>query len=774
MRIFRLVATLACCVTIFVLLDSPVGGFPPLGRFLNPFSGFWTNNRAHDALPAALDVPGLIDEVDIVWDKRRVPHIVAGNLHDLYLAQGYVVARDRLWQMDFQSRAAAGRLSEIVGSKAVEHDRFRRRIGLPTAAEKCAALMMASPESRVAVEAFSAGVNAYIESLDRSQLPVEYKILDYEPEPWSPVKCALLLKSMAYTLTFRNSEHSMTKTAQVLDTGLMDLLYPELPSSMVEAPPAGSNAWAVSGGKTHSGFPILCSDPHLSLTLPSVWYEIQLMAPGMNVYGVTIPGAPGVIIGFNSNIAWGTTNAGSDVLDWYHITYRDSTRREYRHGTEWKAVTVRPETIKVRRSDAVIDSVFETHHGPIVLLGGEPSTNPTIPPDAALRWTANDESNELLVFLRINAATDHTMLLEAARHYDSPAQNFVYADIDGDIGSIHAGKFPVRRRGQGRFVSDGADPADDWSTWVPRDELPQVINPPEEFVVSANEAPVSQNSRYYLGSEYAASDRSSRIREVLRSLEEITPEMMSALQNDALSTHARAVLPRLLAVLRGCPLDEIEMQLLSELETWNCQYQRELYGPTIFEEWWDELNDGIWHDELERDSISLRWPRKDVTASLIVNGSIQRFADDGRTPKQERWPDVVCNSFHRAASLLEGRLGPLGDPWQWGFARGTSIPHLAGITGFGRSSLKTGGVAGVINATTASSGPSWRMVVELGPELKAWGIYPGGQSGNPGSDAYDSAVSDWVRGFNYELSFLRSPSDSLGAPLHHTRLRRSP
>jgi len=250
--------------------------------------------------------------------------------------------------------------------------------------------------------------------------------------------------------------------------------------------------------------------------------------------------------------------------------------------------------------------------------------------------------------------------------------------------------------------------------------------------------------------------------------------MMFSLQNDALSTHTQTVLPHLLAVLRSCPLTDTELALAGELEAWNCQYQRELYGPTIFEEWWGELNAGIWRDEVERDSLELRWPRKDVTASMIVNGTIKDFADDRRTPEREQWADIVCNTFRRATSLLESRLGPLSDSWQWGFARGSAIPHLAGIRGFGRQSLKTGGSAGVINATTASTGPSWRMVVELGPEIKAWGIYPGGQSGNPGSDAYDNSVSDWVRGFNYELAFLRSPSDSLETPLRRTRLRRSP
>ncbi|MBE0556522.1 MAG: penicillin acylase family protein, partial [Proteobacteria bacterium] len=238
MRVFKLVATLSCCVIVFALLNSPVGDLPPLGRFLNPFAGFWTNNRAQDVLPVSLEVPGLTSDVEILWDKRRVPHIVAQNLHDLFLTQGYVVARDRLWQMDFQARAAAGRLSEIVGAKALEHDRFRRRIGLATAAEQSLTRIMSDPESLMAAEAFSDGVNAWIDGLTRSTLPLEYKILDYEPEPWSPLKSALLLKAMSYTLTFRHSELSMTRTAEVLDKELMDQLYPERQPFVEPAIPA--------------------------------------------------------------------------------------------------------------------------------------------------------------------------------------------------------------------------------------------------------------------------------------------------------------------------------------------------------------------------------------------------------------------------------------------------------------------------------------------------------------------------------------------------------
>jgi penicillin amidase len=801
---------------MFFVLDSPIGGLPPLGRFLNPFAGFWTNNRAQDAIPVTLEFPGLVDDVEIVWDTRRVPHIIAKNLSDLYFAQGYIVAMDRLWQMDFQVCVAAGRLSEIVGPKAVELDRFRRRIGLVTGAKKALAQVMENPESRRAVEAFAAGVNARIEQLDPSTLPVEYKILDWEPELWTPLKSALLLKSMTYTLTFRNSELSMTKTREVLGENLMELLYPEelpfsepvvpagtrwgfRPRAAVEASPGnraelskvqhwdnspngpgdlsdvshlGSNSWAVSGTKTASGYPILCNDPHLSLSLPSIWYEMQLMAPGLNVYGVTIPGAPGVLIGFNTDIAWGTTNAGSDVLDWYVVSFQDSTRREYRYGSGWKPVTARVETIAVRGADPVFDTVLTTHHGPVVRLGDEPSINPTVPQDAALRWTAHDASNELLAFLGMNSAQNHEMFTKALERFDAPAQNFVYADRWGNIGFIHAGKFPVRRRGQGRYLSNGSDSTHEWKTWVPRDHLPQMLNPLEGFVGSANQPPTDSKYPYYLGSAYASFDRSARINQVLRSLDQVTPEMMISLQNDVFSLQAQAIVPVLLATLRRCELTEPDLDLIRELEMWNFEYRRELYGPTIYEEWWRELHVQIWRDDVERDAVSLRWPRRDVTTAMILNGSIVRFADNRNTAERERWDDIVCDAFHQAKSSLEARLGPLDRAWQWGFARGSSIPHVAKIPGLGQQSLNTSGSPNVINGTTTSAGPSWRMVVELGPDIRAWGIYPGGQSGNPGSESYDNFITDWMRGFTYELAFMRFPEDSLHTLMQRTRLRR--
>jgi len=818
MRVIRLVATLSCCAILFVLLNSPVGNFPPLGRFLNPFAGFWTNNRSQDVLPTVLTVPGLIDHVEVRWDERRVPHIIARNRHDLFMAQGYLVARERLWQMDFQSRAAAGRLAEILGPQAVEHDRFRRRIGLARAAGESLRQILDDPETRLAAESFSDGVNAWIDALSGSTIPLEYKILDYMPEPWSPFKSALLLKSMAYTLTFRNAELSMTRTAEYLGKDLMDLLYPEevrcaspavpaetqwgfIPTPgarerrpkrkaqvpletetdpivaspwMANAHEAGSNAWVVSGRKTVSGYPILCGDPHLALTLPSIWYEMQLIGPDINVYGVTIPGVPGVLIGFNADLAWATTNAGSDVMDWYVLTYRDSTRQQYRYGSTWKPIRRRNETIAVLGANAVVDTVLETHYGPVVRLGDETGGPSTIPLDAALRWTAHDASNELLAFLHVNTATSPTEFADAVKHYDTPALNFVYADRTGNVGIIHAGKFPLRRKGQGRFLSDGADVRDEWAGWVPREHLPRALNPPSEFLGSANQAPTDSRYPYYLGSEYASCERADRIHDVLEKLNGITPEAMISLQNDTFSDQALALLRKLLPVVGGCAQGDQDRQLLRELETWDGEYRRELYGPTIFEEWWKELYTAIWRDDIERDSITLRWPRRDVTTALILDGSIARFADDRTTPERERWNDLVCRSFQRAASSLRHRLGPLDEAWQWGNVRRTTIPHLARIAGLGRQDLKTSGIGSVINATTGESGPSWRMVVALGPELKAWGIYPGGQSGNPGSDAYDNFVNDWVRGFTYELNFLRSASDTLQWGMQRTELRRSP
>jgi penicillin amidase len=801
MRWLKLLISAVIAVGLFYLCNfgQNIGRvhLPPMGKFFSPFSGFWQNGTQSDEIVDKLDVPGLKDEVTVIWDDRRVPHIFARNAHDLYIAQGYITARDRLWQMEFQTHFAAGRLSEMMGERALSVDLFRRRIGMVYAAENSLSMIENDEQAKETILAYTAGVNAYIRELDDLTKPLEYKILDYAPEEWTPLKCALLLKYMSWDLTGRNSERAMTRTREALGDELMKKLYPNYPPFQDPIVPAGtkwdftpktiekpaspftpgtaaawldypqpgqwngSNNWAVSGAKTANGHAILSNDPHLLLRLPSIWYEMQLSMPGLNVYGVTLPGSPAVIIGFNNSIAWGVTNAGSDVLDWYEIKFKDNSHKEYWHDGQWKQTVARIEEIKVRGSETVLDTVYYTHHGPVVDLQNSVSENSSTVPGAAMRWVAHDPSNELRAFLQLNRAGNYEEYVEALSYYDSPAQNFAYADISGNIAIWHNGKFPLRWAGQGKYVSDGTNPGYDWQSWLPHAHNPHVRNPGRGFVSSANQNPADESYPYYLGWNYANFTRGARINERLAALEAITPQDMLDLQNDCLSLRARTILPTLISHLKEQNLTEEESKILNVLKTWNYESKAMQAAPLIFENWWSNLFRLIWQDEMSRENGRLKWPRSDVTFDLILNQPENTFFDITTTADQkETLSDLVFRAFRQTKEELEKTFGSMGKSWAWGKARGTDINHLARIPGLGRVDLLTNGDRGIVNATGKNHGPSWRMVVELDPAgVQAWAIYPGGQSGNPGSYYYDNMVDDWVAGRAYKLAFLQSADE---------------
>jgi penicillin G amidase len=793
MKIFKIVLSAVLVAGMFYLFNFKHGSLPPLGKFLNPHSGFWRNNTRMDKIPNVLEIKGLKQDVRVIIDKRRVPHIFAENTHDLFMAQGYIVARDRLWQMEMQTHLAAGRLAEIVGPAAVDIDRYHRRLGLVFGAEKALEFAGEHEETRETLKAYVQGINAYIDSLKGWSLPLEYKILDYKPEAWTELKSILMLKLMAETLSAGSSESQMTLALQVLGEKVTEDLFPlfspfpepiipkgtpwdfepvKLPEPPKQIVPAeirsgmnsedasslGSNNWAVSGEKTKSGFPILCNDPHLGLTLPSIWYELQLSAPGVNVYGVSIPGTPCVIIGFNEKIAWGLTSAGSDVFDWYKIKFKDETKQKYFYAGQWHDVAVRREVIKVRGDEDIIDDVLYIHHGPIVYTECESGRFSNIPVDAALRWTAHDRSDELLTFLKLNRAKNYVDYVDALSHFECPAQNFVLASSHGDIAIWHNGKFPLRWIKQGRYLSDGSDPVYEWSSWVPHEHVPHVINPERGFVSSANQEPADPSYPYYLDWSYGSFSRAARINEVLSSGNGFTHQDMIDLQNDTLDPVARMALPVLLPFIPSESLSQTEQVVVHELEKWDYRYEVDKIGPTIFKKWWEVLRDLIWKDDMNSGDVQLRIPSSDVTLKKILSDPSCIYFDNKATEKIETLEDMAVESFKIAVNRLHEEYGSLGQAWEWGNVKRADIFHLAQIPGLGRENLQTPGSSDTVRAISQSWGPSWCMVVTWEPQVRGWGIYPGGQSGNPGSRFYDNMVNDWVNSKVHELNFLYKPS----------------
>jgi len=698
--------------------------------------------------------------------------------------------------MEFQTHVAAGRVSEIIGERAIEFDRLQRRRGMVLAAERALAFMNENDTTEMALRAYAAGVNAWIDQLKPARYPVEYKLLDYAPEPWSPLKTALLLKYMAWDLTGRNNEIDLTWILQAHGKAFVDRYYPEhtpwedpivpagkrwrfepieraVPESWSPErmerylglwdpqpnPYNGSNNWAISGRRTKNRYPMLANDPHLSLRLPSIWYEIQLCGPGQNVYGVSLPGAPVVIAGFNSDIAWGVTNAGSDVYDWYEVEFRDRQAREYLFNDDWREVDTRFEEILVRDGRSFIDTLRMTHHGTVVHYGTFSDSSGDHPVGLAMRWMAHEGSNELLTFLSLNLASNHDDFQAALRHYACPGQNFVFASKSGDIAIQHNGKFPIRYQDQGKFIQDGRDSTHDWRESIPYDQLPNFHNPWRGFVSSANQHPTSDRYPYYLGWDYETFARGARINQQLERMNQAVSADFESLQQDAFNSLAEKVLPSMLARIDTSSLVGDADSIRRHLVRWDYFNDAEAIAPWFFTRWWDRLEWAIWEDELTLGGKRREKPARTVTAQLIIRGRSEPVFDDTRTEPVETLSQLIQSSFDSTLIAFQRDFGAFGETWSLGTARGTDIEHLLGLDGFSRRGLRTSGGPKIVNATGLHFGPSWRMVVSLGPEPKARGIYPGGQSGNPGSYHYDQMVDDWVAGHYYDLLFLPSPED---------------
>lgn len=804
-RIKFLVSLIATAGLLF-LLARPAGKvtFCP-ASFFSPFEGFWQNAIPVSA-PVNTQISGLslASPASVVIDDFNIPHVFANTKEDMAKIQGYLTAKDRLWQMEFQTHAAAGRLTEIVGrgpeDAVLKMDIENRKKGIPFAAEKALKMMTENPETATIIKAYTEGVNHWIRQLDKADLPLEYKLLNYKPEPWSPYKSALLLKYMANILTTTSDDIENTNARKIWGEEMFNLLYPDAPfpqapiipagtpfdfknelfapepvkksikktrpipkpeasavlygyEEMEESDPGiGSNNWAVAGTKTASGTPILCNDPHLGFSLPSIWYEIQISCPEVNAYGASLPGAPGVISGFNDSIAWGVTNSERDVFDLYKISYKDASKKEYRYGNDWHKTEKKVEAYKIKGGEMVYDTILYTLHGPIVYSTSEG--------DLALKWTAHAPSNEALTFLRLNKARNYRDYAEALSFYQCPGQNFVFAARNGDIAIWQQGKFPNKYRNQGKFVLDGADTTQTWKGYIPTEHNPHILNPPQGYVGSANQRPTDASYPYWYGGYRNESFRNRRLFQRLDSLSKITIEDMKNLQLDNYGIYAADILPVLIADTDSMEMSSPQKEMLEILKKWDYFYHASATGASAFEIWWYYIQSGIWKDEFKANTIPLLYPNRAASLVLLRDSATFKFYDDIQTPEKENRRAIVRKAFLAAADSFS-RISPTNR--NWAALKGTFIPHLTRIIKpFGKYDIPVGGNNGVLNAVGKKWGPSWRMVVSLGKTIEAYTIFPGGESGNPGSPAYDDFIPLWVEGKYHKVWYMKDQEDTGG------------
>ena len=777
---------------ILFLLNSKIGPLPPLAKFLDPFNGFWQQAEPRQMeTESTLNIKGLTGKVNIYFDENRIPHIEAENEEDLYFAQGFIIARDRLWQLDFQTRFAAGRLSEVIGEKAIDLDKYNRRMGMGFGARNMEAFVKKDRQMHKVLDAYTAGINAYISTLKPKDYPIEFKLLDYKPENWKPINSAYLLKLMSATLAAASNDFYLSNALSKFGPEIIKDLFPNYPfredpiiptgttwdfdpvpvpkvpedvslsTTGIKLNPKeeglGSNNWAISGSKTSTGYPLLANDPHLEMTLPAIWYQNQLTAPGINVYGVTIPGSPGVIIGFNKDVAWGVTNVGSDVLDWYKITFKDDSKNEYLVGKEWKKVKKVVEVIKVRGQATISETVLYTHHGPIVYVEGEKPTafakSNNIPVGYALKWIAHQPSNDIKTFYELNRAKNHSDYKAALLHYVAPAQNFIFASKENDIAITPNGYFPLKWKGQGKFLLDGSNPAHEWQGRVPADQNPTVKNPQRGFVSSANQFSADTTYPYYLHWEFTGYERGARINRQLANMNKATVDDFRQLQIDNYSIHAENIKDVLIRNVNVSALDAREKKALAIIKDWTYRYDAKEISPSIFEWWHKRLANGIWEDEFSDPKNPMVIPSRDRTVQLLLTDDTSKWYDNIKTSAMETKGEIVTTTFKETIDSLFKTYGEISSKWEWGNVKGTNIAHLAKIAGFGTKTLYTGGSKTAVNAISQTTGPSWKMIVSLGDKVEAYGLFPGGESGNPGSFYYDNMVENWAGGKLNSLYF---------------------
>jgi len=762
----------------------------PLGEFLSVQEGVWQNATSVDAsYDQNLQLEGLQGKTDVYFDERLVPHIFAEVENDAYFVQGYIHAKFRLWQMEFQTHAASGRVSEIVGEKAVDFDKTQRRMGMVFAAENALAEMEKDPTTKGAVDAYTAGVNSYIDKLQSSQLPIEYKLLGYKPEKWTNLKSALFTKQMTNNLAGFDKDFEFTNALKVLGeenfrilySDLADSLYPVIPKGTIYEKPAlaitapesadslyykrkdtiqlaedfkpnpsnGSNNWVLSGSRTKSGKPILSNDPHLGLTLPSIWYEIQIRTPDYNSYGVSFPGLPGVVIGFNDSIAFGFTNAGRDVKDYYQIKFKDDQRKEYWFNNEWKTSNQRIEQIKVKNQPVVLDTVSYTLFGPVIY---DKSFKTTLSEDQsyALRWVAHDSSNILKMWLLLNKAKNYDDYRTAISYFNVPGQNMIFASKSGDIALWQQANFPLRWKDQGLFIMPGTDSSYMWKGYIPAEENPHSINPVQGYISSANQRAADSTYPYFIPGSYEVY-RAITINRKLADMYNVTVDDMKALQNNNYNVFAEEARPILLQNVDRTLLSTEETKYLNLVESWNLMNDPKEKGTVGFIAWWDSLYTNVFKDELSQGKVPVVKPEKFVLLEALEKNSAFKFIDNINTPELETLTMQVTTALKQATKYLSNLEKE--NKIEWGVYKNTTVYHLLKTNAmpFARTRLLNGGGHGIINASQHDHGPSWRMVIEMTTPTNAYGIYPGGQDGNPGSRFYDNFIDTWTKGEYYKL-----------------------
>ena len=739
--------------------------------------------------PPEVLLPGLKDKVTVRRDARWIPYIEAKSDADLYFAQGYVTASDRLWEMDLLRRVVRGETAEIFGRQTLEEDKRWRRYGFVQIAD--ATVRNYAPEMRTILDEYARGVNAYIVSLTDESTPIEFKLLQYKPREWSPTDTVMIGKLLAEALSSTYQRDLLRKSIQGVDPQkLADLTNPVTPYDVVlfgkdlstarneniDINPASmdsvlsaadndiairarslgrvglyaeelaaSNNWVISGKRTADGKPLLANDPHLTPSAPGIWYMAHLSSPNLRAAGVTFPGTPGIVLGHNENIAWGATNVGPDVQDLYVETF-DGER--YKTADGWADAEVRTEKVGVRAnplSPTVTYETFETtstRNGPVIFEADGKRYS--------LKWTALDpKNNEFEAFFRLNRAKDWNDFKNALRTYGGATQNFIYADVNGNIGWYAAGRIPIRRTGDGALPYDGASTDGDWVGMIPFEELPNLYDPPEGFIVTANQRIVGTGYKYQQVSRDAAPPwRARRLYDLLKADTKATMDAMTAAQLDAYNIPF-SMLAKDIVELNAASAENLEL-----LRAWDGKMTPDSGAALLLNEIRNCASNKMADDN------------KPVPTALIRERVLHWAVHENAA----RWlpkgvPDYAtllkaCESA--SGSAFTSRYGTDKTKWVWGSAFDARFNHpLAAIPLIGSQfAAPKAPLSGSGQTPNVGSAVSMRHISSPGNWDATRFVIPLGQSGDPKSEYYKDQFEAWRIGKVMTLPFSKVAVES--------------
>jgi len=748
-----------------------------------------------------LSIEGIQSEVKIYRDDYGVPHIYAQNDADLFFAMGYIVSQDRLWQMDLNRRAATGTLSEIFGQTTLDIDKLIRTIGIPKIANELAPKI--SPESKSLLSAYVAGVNAFL-SQNQNRLPNEFALLQYIPQPWTIEHSLAYQRLMAWSLEMAwrvdpvfgelLNKVNLRKLNEILPNYPVnaptilsdnDVQFQQIQTRLNKiahdlnqligfpGPNLGSNSWVVSGNRTATGKPLLANDPHLVLQCPSIWYEVHLNAPGIDCYGVCLPGIPGIVIGHNRSIAWGLTNVMADGCDFFVEKTNPDNHDQYLYQGKWHEIATVAEEIPVKDQPSANLVTRFTQQGPIISDLHPALKNSSQP--ISLKWNGHLISDEALSSFKIMKAHNWGEFADGLQYFSVPAQNYVYADTAGNIGYYCVGSIPIRRRGNGLVPQPAWNKSYEWLGSIPYNQLPNMLNPSNDIIVTANNKVMDDKYPYFISTYWEPPYRAQRIKELLAQKNHLDINDFIKIQSDQYSMHARFLMPIVLEILPQFNQDtKLSTYFCHALQNWNFELNANAVAPAIFEIFLtrlfknifiDELGDTLYNCFVELPNIPIR-----TTDKLLAKGNSEWF-DNIHTPNtRETMAEIILTSLEETFTYLETHFGETVKQWRWGNIHSLRFEHALGKRTpldklfniepfpFGGSCTSVNNASYMLNNDDFRPvvGSSMRQIVDLSNRNNSSIVITTGQSGHPLSKHFKDQTPLWLK-----CEYHRAVTDSL-------------